>query len=119
MRKLPAARWCLPVLLLLGTTAAFSQKPENKPKNVFIYHQSGRFAGFPANHGIWHWGNEILVGFSAGDYKDLGPGRHAIDRQNPEDHLLARSLDGGETWTIENPASKGILIGAAGGRHCT
>jgi hypothetical protein len=88
-------------------------------KHVFIYHQKGRFAGFPANHGIWHWGNEILVGFSAGDYKDLGPDRHAIDREKPEEHLLARSLDGGETWTIENPAAKGILIGAAGGRHGT
>jgi hypothetical protein len=56
-------------------------------RHVFIYHQAGRFAGFPANHGIWCWGNEILVGFSAGDYKDLGPNRHAIDREKPEEHL--------------------------------
>src|ERR1044071_2816911 len=89
------------------------------PKHVFIYHEQGRFAGFPANHGIWNWGNEILVGFSAGDYKDLGPNRHAIDREKPEQHLLARSLDGGETWTIEDPSSQGVLVGTAGARHGT
>ncbi len=104
-------------ILTNGASAVSNRIPA--PKNVFIYHKPGRFAGFPANHGIWHWGNEILVGFSAGDYKDLGPDRHAIDREKPEDHLLARSLDGGETWTIENPATKGVLVGVAGGRHGT
>src|SRR5262249_34316886 len=48
----------------------------------------------------------------AGTYKDLGPERHAIDREKPEEHLLARSRDGGRTWTIENPAEKGALIPA-------
>jgi len=86
-------------------------------KHVKIYHQPGRFGGWPANHGIWCWGNEILVGFSAGYYKDLGPLHHAIDREKPEEHLLARSRDSGETWAIENPAAKGVLIGTAGMRH--
>jgi hypothetical protein len=51
-----------------------------------------------------------LVGFSAGYVKDNGPGRHAIDHDRPEEHLLARSRDGGVTWTIENPAKQGALI---------
>ncbi|HKB42689.1 MAG TPA: carbon-nitrogen hydrolase family protein, partial [Gemmataceae bacterium] len=67
-----------------------------------VYREKGRFGGWPANHGIWSWGDEILVGFSAGHYKDLGE-RHHIDRDKPEEHLLARSRDGGQTWTIENP----------------
>lgn len=79
-------------------------------KHVKVYYEPGRFGGWPANHGMWSWGNELLVGFSRGWYKDLGPERHAIDRERPEEHLLARSLDGGETWTIENPAEKGYLI---------
>ena len=54
--------------------------------------------------------DEILVGFSKGYHKDLGPDRHAIDRQRAEEHLLARSIDGGETWSIENPAEQGALI---------
>lgn len=79
-------------------------------KHVKVYAEPGRFGGWPANHGLWSWGNEILVGFSAGYHKDLGPLRHAIDRERPEEHLLARSKDGGETWAIENPSTQGALI---------
>jgi len=107
------------LLCVLNAFIPHAEAESAGPKHLFIYHQKGRFAGFPANHGIWHWGNEILVGFSAGDYKDLGPDRHAIDRSKPEEHLLARSLDGGETWAIENPGKKGALIGTPGARHGT
>lgn len=79
-------------------------------KHLTVYFEEGRFGGWPANHGIWSGGNEILVGFSRGYYKDLGPYRHAIDREKPEEHLFARSLDGGETWTIEDPSVQGVII---------
>ncbi len=101
--------------MLLGTlvmTSGLAATQENVPssKQVIVYREAGRFGGWPANHGIWIWGQEIVVGFSRGYYKDLGPERHNIDREKPEEHLLARSLDGGETWTIENPAEKGTLL---------
>ncbi len=80
------------------------------PVHGKVYAEPGRFGGWPANHGIWSWGNEILVGFSAGYFKDNGLERHAIDHAKPEEHLLARSKDGGKIWTIENPAEKGSLI---------
>ena len=67
-------------------------------EHVKVYHEQGRFGGWPANHGIWSWGDEILVGFSAGYHKDRGPVYHNIDHDKPEEHLLARSLDGGRTW---------------------
>jgi hypothetical protein len=86
-------------------------------EHVKVYHQPGRFGGWPANHGIWSWGDEILVGFSAGYHKDLGPARHNIDHEKPEEHLLARSKDGGRTWSIENPAKDHVLVGTAGMRH--
>ncbi|MBX7074279.1 MAG: glycoside hydrolase [Pirellulales bacterium] len=79
-------------------------------EQVDIYHVPGRFGGWPANHGMWSWDNELLVGFSAGYHKDNGPNRHAVDHAKPEEHLLARSLDGGQTWAIENPAEYGALI---------
>ena len=79
-------------------------------RHVKVYGEPGRFGGWPANHGVWSWGNEILVGFSAGYHKDLGPDRHAIDRGRPEHHWLARSLDGGETWSLEDPSERGALI---------
>ena len=76
---------------------------------VVVYQQTGRFAGWPANHGIWSWGNEILVGFEAGYFQARQPGEHehSIAYSRPAEHVLARSLDGGETWTIEKP--KGLL----------
>jgi len=75
--------------------------------HVIVWRETGRYGGWPANHGIWSWGDEILVGFSAG-YMTPGvqigaPRRHPIDRTRPEQHLLARSIDGGESWTIEHP----------------
>ena len=28
--------------------------------------EEGRFHGWPANNGVWQWGDEILVGFTQG-----------------------------------------------------
>ena len=87
---------------------SFSSRSSQKEiKNVKVYYEKGMFGGWPANFGIWNWGNEILVGFAKGYYKDLGPKMHNIDRNKPELHILARSLDGGETWKIEDPCSSG------------
>jgi hypothetical protein len=83
---------------------------------VVVYAERGRFAGWPANHGIWSWGDEILVGFSRGFDKDRGPYHH-IDKDKPEEFLLARSRDGGSTWSVEPPLPPGALIGTPGMRH--
>jgi hypothetical protein len=75
------------------------------PTHVVLAREPGRYGGWPANHGIWSWGNEILVGFSWGHMTGGTAERgHPIDRQRPEEHMLARSLDGGETWKLEKPA---------------
>lgn len=118
--------WRMPVrlrhlflLMLTATLGAASLAQADGPavEHVMVYHEPGRFGGWPANHGIWSWGNEILVGFSAGYHKDRGPELHNIDHDKPEEHLLARSKDGGKTWAIENPAKQRVLIGTAGMRH--
>lgn len=85
-------------------------------KHVVVSGEDGKFAGWPANHGMWIWGNEILVGFSTGIHKDLGTS-HNIDREQPEHHVLARSMDGGGTWETEFPNDKGMLVNAGGQRH--
>lgn len=115
-------RTFLRVLVLFTTCAAVAasaRAEEVVVERVKIYHKKGRFGGWPANHGIWSWNDEILVGFGAGYHQDLGPERHNINREMPEEHLLARSKDGGGTWTIENPAEKGVLLGTKGMRHGT
>lgn len=94
----------------------FESKGAEDVKHVVVFKESGRFGGWPANHGAWIWDNEILVGFSRGYYKDLGD-RHHIDRDRPEECLLARSLDGGETWTVEDPLESGLPLEMA--RHGT
>jgi len=72
-------------------------------RHLKVFFDKGRFAGWPANNGIWQWGNEILVGFSLGS---LAPpeqrGLHQIDPGRPQSPMLARSLDGGETWSVSS-----------------
>ena len=99
-----------------GFSLANAGEPARVVRNVTVYKEPGRFAGWPANHGIWSWGDEILVGFSLGTYKDRGPYHH-IDHDRPEEFLLARSLDGGLTWSVERPGPPGALVGTPGMRH--
>ncbi|MAT16646.1 MAG: hypothetical protein CMJ46_15405 [Planctomyces sp.] len=98
------------LVLLLGTTVLPAAEGPVVEQQVVIFGKKGEFGAWPANHGMWNWGDEILVGLSTGTHKDLGPEYHNIDREKPENHVLARSLDGGVTWTMEYPAEKGMLI---------
>lgn len=68
-------------------------------KQVTIYREPGRFAGWPANFGIWSWGNEIVVGFTVGYHKS-DAGFHRRDKDRPFVAMQGRSLDGGETWHV-------------------
>lgn len=70
-------------------------------QNVSVYSEPGRFGGWPANHGLWGWGNEIVVGFQSCVFKVIDDGNHAIDKSQPRQNLQARSLDGGRSWNIE------------------
>lgn len=72
-------------------------------RHVAVFAREGRFGGWPANYGLWNWGNEILCGFSASYFIKSDPERHMRDRSRPDEPALARSLDGGETWGIEQP----------------
>lgn len=112
--------FCLLSLSLICANPIFTRAGEPQvEKKIVVFGEEGKFGGWPANHGMWIWGDEILVGFSTGTHKDLGKERHNIDRQKPEYHVLARSLDGGETWKMEFPNDKGMLINQGGMRHGT
>ena len=73
-------------------------------KHVIVAQEKGMFCGWPANNGIWHWGNEILVGYKKGSYL-AKTDDHSIDREQAQIRWLARSRDGGETWAQELPES--------------
>jgi hypothetical protein len=89
-------------LAVIVLTAGVAGLNLQNARHVAVYKEAGRFAGWPANHGMWAWGDEILVGFEAGYFQDREQG-HAIDYSRPAEHVLARSLDGGVTWSIERP----------------
>ncbi|MEO8025992.1 MAG: sialidase family protein, partial [Bryobacteraceae bacterium] len=58
-------------------------------------------------------------GFSAAYYKWMGPDRHPYERTKSEEPYLARSVDGGNTWSIEpTPAlvpPTGMFTGSGAG----
>jgi hypothetical protein len=69
--------------------------------------EAGKFAGWPANNGAWTWdgGREILVGFTYGDFVEQ-QGHNIQGKSDDASGLLsrlARSTDGGRTWTVEDP----------------
>jgi BNR/Asp-box repeat. len=66
-----------------------------------VYHDPAEFAGWPANEGLWSWGDdEMLVAFEVAKFVETD-GDHSVDRESPKRIVFARSLDGGETWTPE------------------
>ena len=67
----------LPVLtwIVLVASAPAQQSPL-VDDHVVVFGEEGRFGGWPANHGMWRWENELLVGLSIGTHKDLGEERH-------------------------------------------
>jgi hypothetical protein len=93
----------LPFLILAACTGPAKQTDNEVSESVFqsiVYHQEGRFAGWPANNGAWSFDkDEMLVGFTEASYvvKD----GHNIEK--PYRSWLARSTDGGETWEAWDP----------------
>src|SRR3546814_2645698 len=61
-------------------------------KHIKVFYKKGEFGGWPANHGIWIWGNEILVGFVRAKHKEQKG--HKYDQETDRD-FYARSLEGG------------------------
>jgi hypothetical protein len=77
-----------------------------RASHCLVYHSPSHWAAVPANNGgngpTWQWGDEILVGFTCGTYSDAKPG-HQCSYDHPFESWLARSTDGGETWTVTCP----------------
>ncbi|MCC6682229.1 MAG: exo-alpha-sialidase [Phycisphaeraceae bacterium] len=84
--------------VLLNCGFALAQSPD--VQHVIVYANPAEFAGWPANEGLWQWGDEILVGFEVSAYSEHGD-NHNVDREAAKRIAFARSLDGGLTWTPE------------------
>jgi len=87
-------------LLLALALASQLHASHHQLKHVVVYQQDGRFAGWPANNGAWKFDDDsMLVGFTEAPY-ELQDG-HNIG--HPQKSWLARSTDGGESWTAYDP----------------
>jgi len=71
-----------------------------------VYYDEARWISTPANNGcngpLWQWGDELLVGFTVGEYGTDG-GFHQCRVDLPYESWLARSGDGGESWSAWRP----------------
>jgi hypothetical protein len=70
-------------------------------EHKIVFRQPGKFAAWPANFGMWHWGNEIVFGFTLGNMARNAKGQfHPRDKSRPFVPMQARSTDGGEQWEV-------------------
>lgn len=95
------------LLFVLSITAASCTSPfrdevalVKNAQHVVVYYQPDRFAGWPANNGAFMFENdEMLVGFTEAPYKK----RNGHNADKPFLNWLARSTDGGLTWSTADP----------------
>lgn len=86
------------LLILASATTAYAQQPADLTHHIAAIEQD-KFHGWPANNGVWQWGDEILVGFTQGDFAtDDGHNISGI-----QESKFARSRDGGDTWSMFDP----------------
>jgi len=72
-----------------------------------VYFEEDKFAAWPANGGMWIWNNEILICFTVAGHDYTVKSGHTYDVSTSR-NMFARSLDGGETWTIEDAYEQGL-----------
>lgn len=79
---------------------------KDSPRHVLVYHRPDAWAAVPANNGangpVWQWGDELLVGFTVGAFGSPPKG-HQCRGDVPFDSWLARSADGGASWSCWRP----------------
>lgn len=76
-------------------------KPCRGALHVEIYRRPGAFAGWPANYGLWNWGDEVVCVFAVGRLGTPDGSLHLEDSCHPFKPAQARSFDGGLTWEVE------------------
>jgi hypothetical protein len=79
----------------------------------FVVHDDPkRYAGWPANYGLWTWDREAVCIFLCCERSTATVDLHARDRSRPVVPRQARSHDGGRTWTPE--PFPGVTPGGSG-----
>jgi hypothetical protein len=92
------------------------QPASGSNSNAFtVYRSPARYAAWPANYGMWAWGDEIVLCFTVGYPSTSGSeaGFHTRDKTRQFTTMQARSLDGGVSWdVVEAPLSGAASLSA-------
>ncbi len=90
-----------PLIGFNGKRALNNSMSFNDLRHVVVSKKEGRFFAWPANNSMWTWdeGNEILIGYTDSPWVEHEG--HFIG--HPQLTMLARSIDGGASWTNEYP----------------
>src|SRR5680860_680721 len=91
-------------IVMIQSETSFAQTDGLKVAHEIVFSEDGKYGGWPANHGIWTWDNEILIGFVKASYTLKKLGLHTYDISTSK-NKYARSLDGGVTWKIADAVS--------------
>lgn len=97
-----------------GQAAAPTVVPlEAESRHVVVAADPRSFLGWPSINGFWIWegGREMLVGYSAGRFAER---THHNIKPGPVQSRLARSRDGGRSWTTWDPTD---FVGDGGERR--
>ena len=90
----------LPLLVLTAAILMTAGGQAHAIEHSVVYHETGRFGGWPANNGLWSWEDgEVLVGFTRSFFQE----QRGDSERPPRESLLARSLEG-RNWMVEEPA---------------
>ena len=90
-----------PMIIMNDSRAGNTKRQIRDLHRVAVAGENGRFMAWPANNGMWTWddGNELLTGYTDGPWVE----HEGHNIGHPQLTRLARSIDGGVSWTSENP----------------
>lgn len=70
-------------------------------EHVTVFRDPNRYAGWPANYGLWAWHDGEIVALFLVGYPCGNEYLHARDKTKPFLPQQARSRDGGRSWALE------------------
>ncbi|WP_170283959.1 exo-alpha-sialidase [Flagellimonas olearia] len=94
------------ILIFFQVDRGWSQSNDWNIEHDIVFYEEGKYGGWPANHGMWTWDGEILVGYVEASYLEKNKGLHTYDASTSKSKY-ARSLDGGDSWTTSDAFEMG------------
>ena len=82
-----------------------------------IHWERGHWLSAGAAHGLWHWGEELLLGYTRARHDPKPDDNQRVREKGEKKLLLARSIDGGEHWEVDREAALSLERAHEGDVH--